>query len=76
MSLSSVLETCDGRDKLSAFIQYSSKFYATCIYHAIDLENNNSSEESYNLNIVPMRVTMHSKMSKSRCQVVEKFSDF
>ena len=49
-----MLETCDGRDKLSAFIQYSAKFYATCIYHAIDLENNTTDEESFVLTLVHM----------------------
>jgi hypothetical protein len=39
ISFSNILKTCDGRDKLCALIQYTSKFYATIQYHAIDLDN-------------------------------------
>jgi hypothetical protein len=39
LNFSAILKTCDGRDKLCAFIQYTSKFHATILYHSIDMES-------------------------------------
>ena len=42
ISLTNILKTCDGRDKLCALIQYTSKFYSTLLYQIVDLEYTHS----------------------------------